>query len=222
MFETIDISNRKGNGFDNLIGKKYGKLTVIGLSPKKSGRKSYWVCKCDCGNKHIVRSDVLKKGDVQSCGCLKKEQDKKNLTTHWRHMESGTHLHQTWLGIKDRCTNENVKCYSRYGGRGIMVCDEWMNSYEKFRDWALSNGYKRSLSIERINVNGNYEPCNCKWIPMVEQANNRRNTVWIEWNGKVQNLKQWADELGFNYGTLNSRYNRSGMRPPELFEPVER
>lgn len=221
MFETVDTSERKGNGFDDLTGLNFSRLTVLGLSPKKSGRKSYWVCKCECGNSKLVRSDSLKSGDVQSCGCLKKEQDRINLTTHHRHFGSGTRLYHEWQHIKYRCLNENSNNYDRYGGRGIKVCDEWQERFESFRDWALENGYSDDLTIDRIDVNGNYEPKNCQWIPLEEQANNRTTTVWVSWNGKTQNLTQWADELGFNRGTLNSRYNREGLRPPELFYPIK-
>lgn len=217
--ETIDVSKRRGNGFDDLTGKTYGRLAVIGLSPKKSGRKSFWVCSCECGNKKLIRSDSLKDGSVQSCGCLKKEMDKVNLSTV-RHSESHTRLHNIWLGIKKRCLNPKDAGYKRYGGRGITMCDEWAQSYEAFRDWANNNGYAGNLTIERIDVNLGYSPKNCTWIPFIEQANNRQGTIWVEWNGEVQNLRQWADELGIKYSTLNGRYHR-GDRPPELFRKVD-
>lgn len=220
-FETIDTSERKGNGFDDLTGNKYGRLTVIGLSPKVSGRKSYWVCECTCGNKHVVRSDSLKSGNVQSCGCLKKEQDKMNLTKHHRHLESHTRLHDTWLGIKARVSCSGNPSYPNYGGRGIAMCSEWFNSYGAFRDWALKNGYSPDLTIERVNNDGDYEPNNCTWIKAEEQAINRRSTVWVEWNGETKNVTQWAKKLGIKYGTLIARYNR-GDRPPHLFREVEK
>ena len=219
-FETIDISERKGNGFDDLTGRKYGRLTVIGLSPKMSGRKSYWVCTCSCGNKHVVRSDGLKGGNVQSCGCLKKEQDKENLTKNHRHKESHTRLHNTWLSMKDRVSNQNNKRFSGYGGRGITMHPDWFNSYETFRDWALENGYSPELTIERIDNDGNYEPKNCDWIPFSEQADNRTTTIWVEWGGRKQNITQWSKELGFNRTTLYDRYHR-GDRPPYLFRELE-
>lgn len=219
-YDVIDISERKGNGFKDLTGNKYGRLTVVGLSPKKSGRKSFWVCKCLCGNEHLVRSDSLKSGNVQSCGCLKKEQDKDNLTKNHRHKESHTHLYKTWLGMKARVSNRNNKRYERYGGRGITMCDDWLKNYESFRDWAKRNGYDENLTIERVDVNGNYEPNNCTWIPFAEQANNRTTTIWVEWEGRKQNIAQWAKELGFNRRTLYDRYHR-GDRPPYLFRELE-
>ncbi len=221
MFKTIDVSERKGNNFKDLTGNKYGRLTVVGLSDKKSGRKSFWVCKCDCGNEKLVRSDSLKSGDVKSCGCLKKEQDDINLD-RTAHNHSKTNLHSKWLGIKARCYNPKEKAYKYYGARGITMCDEWKNDFVTFENWALNNGYTPDLTIERINVNDIYKPENCKWIPFKEQANNRRTTIWIEWQGQKKSLTQWADELGINRGTLNSRYSRDGLRPPELFKPVAR
>lgn len=165
---------------------------------------------------------MLKSGNTKSCGCLKKEQDNKNLdrTTHGdsiRHNHK--RIYDEWLGIKARTENPNDANYPKYGGRGIKICDDW-HEYNNFKRWASENGYNDSLTIERIDVNGDYEPSNCTWISGERQADNRRTTVWIEWDGRRQNLKQWSKELGINYGTLNSRYHRSGMRPPELFFPV--
>lgn len=221
MFKTIDVSERKGNGFNDLTGKRFERLRVIGLSAKKSGRKSYWVCKCDCGNKKLVRSDSLKDDSIKSCGCLKKEQDEINLTKHHRHMEAGTPLYTRWQGIKARCYYKDSHCYEFYGGRGIRVCEEWKNSYEAFAEWARNNGYSKELTIERIDVNGDYCPENCTWVTQQEQNNNRRSNVWIEWRGMRKNIQQWSECLNFDYGTLHSRYYRNGLRPPELFKPLE-
>lgn len=225
MFATIDIENRTGNGFDNLIGRKFGRLTVLGLSEKQSGRKSYWVCECECGNKKLIRSDCLKRGQAQSCGCMKSEQNKINLdrTTHGD-TPQGEHnrLWQIWQGMKQRTCNPNNKAYARYGGRGITVCKEWLESYMAFREWALANGYADNLTIERIDNNGNYEPSNCRWTTHKEQCNNRRTNVLIEWNGKTQNIGQWAAETGIAYRVLHDRYHRYGKRPPELFKPLHK
>jgi hypothetical protein len=122
--------------------------------------------------------------------------------------------------MKTRTTNANEECYARYGGRGIRVCDEWMNSYEAFREWALNNGYSDDLTIDRIDTNGNYEPSNCRWATNKEQCNNRRTNVLIEWAGKTQNIEQWSQETGIPYKVLHDRYKRYGIIPPQLFEPV--
>ena len=107
--------------------------------------------------------------------------------------------------MKNRCTCESWEHFNNYGGRGITVCDEWKNSFEAFRDWAIANGYQDDLTIDRIDVNGNYEPSNCRWATNKEQCNNTRKTVYLEYQGKRQSIKQWADELGINYNTLYSR-----------------
>ena len=125
-----------------------------------------------------------------------------------RHGETGTRLYWTWHGMKARCFNPRESHFTDYGGRGITVCAEWL-SFEGFRDWALANGYADNLTIDRIDVNGNYEPNNCRWATTVEQANNTRRNHKITFNGKTQNIKQWADELGINYYTLHSRITKS-------------
>ncbi len=207
----------KGENIKDLTGEKFGKLTVVKLGERRSGRKTYWECICDCGMVKEVRSDALPR--INSCGCVKKEQDKINLTGHYMHMDSGTRLYEIWQSLKGRCSNETNTKYLDYGGRGISVCYEWAESYEVFKEWAIEQGYSSAMTIERINNDGNYEPDNCKWIPFSEQANNRRSTVWITHQGRTQNLKQWCNELGLPYGSIHSRYTR-GKRAPELFEPI--
>ena len=218
MFEIIDISNRKGNGFKDLTGEKFGRLTVLGLSEKKSGRKSYWVCECQCGNKKLVRSDSLKRGQVQSCGCLKKEQNRINLdrTTHGD-TPTGEHkrLWEIWQGMKQRTSNLNNKSYARYGGRGISVCKEWRESYTNFRDWAFNNGYSDNLTIERIDVNGDYCPENCRWADAKMQGQNKRNNIVVEINGESHILSEWCRILGVKRGTIKTRIYRQGLTPYE-------
>ncbi|MDZ5711660.1 hypothetical protein [Jeotgalibacillus haloalkalitolerans] len=211
----------KGESLKDLTGKKFGRLTVLGLSEKRVGRKTYWDVICECGNKKTLRSDSLQ-SSTKSCGCLRDEKAALNVVKNHKHKDSGSHLHYLWIRMKQRCYNPKTKRFEDYGGRGISVCEEWRNSYEVFKNWALENGYKEGLSIERNDVNGNYTPENCSWIEHSEQANNRRTTVWVEFQGERLNLMQWSKKLGINYGTLASRYNRSGMRPPELFYPVKR
>jgi hypothetical protein len=218
--DIIDVSNRKGNGFNNLTGKRYGRLIVIGLSPKKSGRKSYWACKCDCGNTLAVRGDMLKNGNTRSCGCLKREQDKINLSKFHKGYHTPNRLYDIWNNIKGRCLNQNDKNYYRYGGRGIKIYPDWIHDYSKFRDWAFNNGYKKHLTIDRIDNNGNYEPNNCRWATMKEQANNRRSNINVFWNGDTHTLAEWSEIYSINYGTLRDRYYRGDV-PPRLFRPAE-
>lgn len=132
-----------------------------------------WECQCDCGCLTKVRATNLSNHHVSSCGCYRDERRVKVNTTHGKVYHR---LHTTWTNIKQRCNNPNSTGYKIYGGRGIRVCDEWLNSFESFYSWAMSNGYSDDLSIDRINVNGNYEPSNCRWATMKEQQNNRRNS----------------------------------------------
>jgi len=163
----------------DLAGKKYGRLTVIehhGFTKlnKFSQRHSIWYCKCDCGNYTERTTDVLKRGK-SSCGCKQKEilggMARNNITHNMTH----TRLYRIYKGMIGRCYYPSVDRYNAYGGRGISVCDEWKNDRTKFFEWALNNIYDDDLTIERINVNGNYEPSNCTWITMAEQYENKQS-----------------------------------------------
>lgn len=211
----------KGENIVDLVGDRYGRLTVLRKSDKTTGRKTYWWCQCECGKVKEIRSDTLrsKTKPVRSCGCLLKEQAIENVSKNHKHKASRTRLYNIWQNMKARCYNVNDSSYDRYGGRGIKIYSEWLLDFSNFQSWARENGYSDELSIERIDVNCDYEPSNCKWIPMVEQANNRRPTIWVEYEGKRLNLKQWATFHKLNYETVVGRYHR-GKRPPELFDPV--
>lgn len=184
-------------------GTRFGRLTVIGVNHKGTDRKYYYDCLCDCGNRCIVRSNSLTTGNTKSCGCMVKES--KNVKHGMKH----TRLYGIWCGMRDRCNNEKNPAYKRYGGKGITVCKEW-NEFISFYKWSMSNGYNESLSIDRINVNGNYEPSNCRWATPKEQSDNKSCNIIIELNGKKQDLQQWCDELGFNRSTINTRVRMCG------------
>lgn len=218
-----DIKGRfaKGSGLQDLTGTRFGRLTAVKLSEKRSGRKTFWDCICACGKEKTIRTDSLKDGSVRSCGCLKKEQDEINFKDSKfkpTHGETNTHIYQTWQSMKQRCNDRNTKSYKYYGGRGIKVSEEWENDYESFKRWAYQNGYKETLSIERMNVNGNYEPSNCTWIPMSEQARNKQNTIRIEYNGEAKTLIEWCEELVLDAGLVRNRHFKQGMQPPDLFK----
>lgn len=201
----------------DITNQRFGRLVTIKRVIPEGETKNKWLCKCDCGNQCLVETSELRNGRVKSCGCLKKELDSHRNMTHGL---SATSLHKKWRGIKDRCLNPNCKDYKNYGGRGIKICPEWQNSFEVFRDWALANGYSEELTIERIDVNGNYEPNNCCWIPFKEQAKNRRSTHFITFNDETHNIREWAEITGIKESTIHFRI-RSGWSIEEtLTTPV--
>lgn len=194
----------------DLTGMKFNKLTVIALdkNPSLNNRRgSFWKCMCECGNTIIVRSDTLQCGNTSSCGCVKINQDVINLTKHFRHMETRTRLYNEWLSLRARCNDLND---SRYGGRGITVCDEWSLLYENFRDWALSNGYREDLTIDRINNNDGYKPDNCKWADNKTQCRNRRSNIYVidDKTGEKMIMLDYCNKYSLEYPAFVGRYHR--------------
>ena len=190
----------------DLTGQRFGMLTVLERAGHKRNRVA-WRCRCDCGKETIVCALDLRSGDVKSCGCMKGSWIAKSKLKHGM---AGTRLYRVWAGMKDRCLNKNEKEYHNYGERGIKVCDEWME-FEPFQKWALANGYSDKLTIDRIDVNGDYTPKNCRWATYKEQANNKRNNRFVEFNGRRQTIAQWAEEIGINWATLFERLSRHSV-----------
>lgn len=182
----------KGENIKDISGQRFGKLVVLELDKSKDSRKKYWLCQCDCGNIKSIRSDTLKY--IQSCGCLKKEQDIINLKIINNHKQTNHKFYRLYSAIKYRCYNENCNNYCNYGGRGIKMCDEWYNDMFSFFDWCEKN-YIEGYTIERINVNGNYEPSNCKFIPMLEQSWNKTYSCYITIDGVKDNITHWKKKL---------------------------
>lgn len=200
------------------IGDKFYSWTVIDDKPRKLKRKNPnligYLCECSCHNKtqKIIEKNALLSGHSKSCGC----------TRHKKHGMAHSKIYRQWAVMKRRCYDTKLKGYNDYGGRGISVCDEWLNNFESFYQWAIANGYDETKSIDRINVNGNYCPDNCKWSTSKEQANNKRNNIILEYNGKSLTLKQWSeqDEVRIKYGTLLRRYHLGWDVEDILFKEV--
>jgi len=186
----------------DLTGKRFGKLIVIKKNGKDKFRQNMWLCKCDCGNYVTVRAYSLK-NNTRSCGCLQKELTSMSKKTHGL---SKNILYSVMYSIKNRCYNKNEPSYKYYGKRGIIICNEWKNNFISFYNWAINNGYKKGLTIDRIDVNGNYEPNNCRWITIQEQQKNKRNTVYIKYNRQIHTLEEWAKITKIPQKTLHQRY----------------
>ena len=193
------------------IGSVFGRLTVVGHT-KIRGRQAC-ECVCDCGATHVVASSDLRASRTKSCGCLNAEQRRVSNLTHG---DSKKRLFKIWAQMIERCKPGLVQSRN-YGNCGIRVCREWQN-YEGFREWALANGYRDDLTIERMDVNGNYSPSNCTWITRARQACNRRATIRVAFGGVTKCLSEWCREKGCNYHTAVSRYWK-GWSAEHLFDP---
>lgn len=206
------------NRVHDLTGKKFGKLKVIEIADTNT-KKTYWICKCDCGNYKNVRSDSLLCGAIKSCGCLKKKQDFINLnksTAKQTFFKRGfksceNRIYTIWQGIKSRCYNKGNSRYNRYGSRGISVCDEWNNDFMKFYNWAKENGYSDKLTIDRIDNDKNYTPENCRWVDIKTQCNNRNTNIKITIGNATKTLKEWCNIFELNYSKILARYTRNGF-----------
>lgn len=187
-----------------LMGQRFGMLTVIERAESKKNGAVRWKCLCDCGNSTIVEGRELKRGKSRSCGCRKAEAMREANTTHGK---THTRLFSIWTGMKNRCSNVNDEHYERYGRRGITVCEEWLHDFEAFYNWAMAHGYADSLSIDRIDNDKGYSPNNCQWATPTEQANNRSTNRIVSFGGRDLTVAQWCKRLG---AKINIVYARLG------------
>lgn len=195
----------------NYINRKYNRLTIISepyMVKKGSKNMKYVECRCDCGKIIPIRLTVVKNNITKSCGCLQKDKvrifAKEKFSTHKLTKHP---LYTVWRHMKERCYRKKTHNYHRYGGRGIIVCDNWKNDFKKFYDWALENGWKEGLTIERINNDGNYEPENCTFVTPKKQANNRHTNHYLTIFGETKSLKEWSEDNRciISYSMLQSR-----------------
>ena len=195
---------------NDLTGRRFGRLSVIGVDDRGT-RKTYFWCKCDCGTVKSIRGDGLLSGSIVSCGCKKREQDRINLEANHKHKMSHTRPYEIWQGIKGRCYNKNDVRYSRYGGRGITVCEEWREDFSSFYKWALANGYRDDLTIDRIDNDKGYSPDNCRWADQETQSRNRASNVFIRIGNATKTLTEWCEIFELEYKTVYARYRRNGF-----------
>lgn len=211
------------HNYDIKCGDRFGRLEVMGVPfrtryPAIDSRRAvskvilqqeiYAVVKCDCGQIKATRTATLRSGKSTSCGCATTEATVAKFTTHGM---TKTRLYRIWAGMRKRIFNEKCERFYAYGERRISICDEW-SDFGVFHSWAMANGYNDSLSIERENVNGNYEPTNCKWIPCNRQAANRRDTIWVEIDGTRMCLREFSrhEKCIVNYHRLWWRVRKLG------------
>lgn len=191
--------------FNDITGQRFNNLTVISQEPNDRGGVTRWLCLCDCGKYTTVRGSNLKNGSVKSCGCLRHKKP-----YNWAHGKSQTKDYRKWISMKRRCNDKTDPHYDNYGGRGIKVCDEWATDFNSFLEWVSKTRVDDDLTLERIDVNGDYCPDNCTWVDRKSQANNRTSNLVFTYKGETKNLMQWCEDLGLKYVTIYSRIYRNG------------
>lgn len=198
-------------------GDVFSRLTVLEeLSVSAHGNRRV-LCKCECGEEKVFLLSGVRSGNTKSCGCLKREYLQRKNSTHGM---SGTPLYRVWCQMKQRCENDIDKAYKNYGERGITVSGEW-KEFEVFYKWAIESGYEKGLTIERVDVNGNYSPKNCVWIPFENQSKNRRTNNYITFNGETKTLSQWSRDLKINRKTICDRLRSGWTEYDALTKPVK-
>ena len=202
--------------FKDMVGQKYGKLTIIERAENDKHGNACWRCRCSCGAEVTVVGQSLRKGNTKSCGCL---HDEGNRTTHgMKHSK----IYKTWRGIKSRCYNPNNKSFKNYGGRGITMYEPWINDFQAFFAYVstLEHYGEDGYTLDREDNDGNYEPGNLRWADRKTQSRNRRGRRIVEYNGEKMTLAEAAEKSGINYDTLLMRYRAGDYERGRLFRPV--
>lgn len=198
--------------FLDLTGKSFGNLTVISFHSFGDKGRALWNCKCSCGEMCIKRSYIIQHGISTHCGCIKRQAHNKSHNEAFKR----TKEYRTWSGLRNRCNNIKCKKFHRYGGRGIKVCERWEKSYENFlTDMGRAPSPKHS--IDRINVDGNYEPSNCKWSTAKEQCNNTSKNRIIVYSGDRKTLAEWCRDLNLSYSKTHYRIHKTNCSTDEAF-----
>lgn len=200
----------------DLTGRTFNMLTAVEMVKKEKGC-AFWKCKCQCGGETIVRGNTLIHGLVMSCGCIVSERGREMLIQmNTKHGLYDTRIYGIRRNMLQRCYNPKAKRYEFYGGKGVTVCEEWKKDFMSFYGWALENGYQEDLTLDRIDVNGNYEPTNCRWVTLKEQNQNTSRSMKVDYLGSQVCLKEASRLCGMSYETLRYRY-KNGLRGEKLF-----
>jgi hypothetical protein len=201
-----------------MVGRRFGRLLAVGID-RVEGTHRWLLCACDCGNEIVAQASNLCSGQTRSCGCLNSERRRDSSTKVHKHDMCDTRVYRIWCGMRQRCQNPNSPVWEYYGGRGINVCDRW----DRFENFLADMGNPaNNLTIERIDVNGNYEPSNCRWATYIEQGKNKRNNVILEFDGRRQTVSDWARELGMSPQALNHRLKAGWSVEEALTKPIAR
>lgn len=210
---------KTAHNFCDMSGTKVERLTVIRRAENGKNGKARWECLCDCGNVVIVSGDKLRNGYTKSCGCMSHEALVKWSTKHGKRH---SRLYGIWCGIKRRTTVEKCSQYDRYGGRGIVMFEDWYSDFEAFYEWSMSNGYRDDLSIDRIDNDGGYFPDNCRWTTRAVQANNTSRNRYITIDGVTHTLIEWCRIIGIDRTTVYKRLKRGMSEVDALTKPLHR
>ena len=202
------IKHKRNRPLKDYAGMVFWRLSPLYAHEKIEGKPVKWRCRCECGKECDVTMKLVVSGHTKSCGCLAKETVTARNTTHGL-ARVYPKTYKSWKDMRSRCNNAKNKEYANYGGRGITVCDRWSDFDCFFSDMGAA---PEGLTIDRIDVNGNYEPTNCRWATVEQQANNKRSSVLITHNGQTKTLTQWAKLLGKAHGTLTYRLSK-GLDP---------
>lgn len=204
--------------YTDYTGQRFGRLLVLGKEP---GSRARWICQCDCGNQKTMCAYFLKTS--KSCGCLEKENRQSIGKRSQTHGKTNTILYSKYCSMKVRIHNPNYKHYDRYGGRGIKICDEWENSFEAFYEWAYKNGFDDNKkgyeqTLDRIDVNGDYEPNNCRWVNQKVQSNNKGCTRYIDYKGQKVSLSIFCEQHGITHHKFVTRGLDDNKTPEQIIE----
>lgn len=188
----------------DLAGQKFERLTAIQPIGKNKSGNTIWECQCDCGNFVRVINSNLSRGNSKSCGCIGSE---KTIARNTKYPNKNNQIYSAWKGMKNRCLTKSSTMYRYYGGRGIVICDEWFD-FNNFQNWAANSGFFSGATLDRIDFNGHYEPANCRWVTQLEQANNKSNNRYLTYQGTTASLASICRHYNANYKRVWKRLKR--------------